>query len=353
VTYGFDADFDDVDSERVDQDINTGVRTERDGSFAPESRFLSSGVFAQDEWLLHQEWSLTLGARYGYFDFGFEDPTTGEDEDGHFDALSGSAAVAHDLTEDLRVVATLARGFRAPNLAELAREATFFGGTELPNPDLDPEHSLYEELALELSRPTWSGALAVFHDRIEDVVGSRLVDPGTPAAGDETYLRDNINELQLYGAFLRGEARLGGATSPWAGELAAEYTYGEQEDDFVDPVSGTKPFDEVPAQRIPPLHGWLGLRRDVDALHWDWARCSLNWALEQDRLSPQDLADPRIDPEGTDGWITLDLDCAGPIDRELSWTLGVHNLLDESYRVHGSGIDGPGVGLYASIQFRR
>jgi hypothetical protein len=80
----------------------------------------------------------------------------------------------------------------------------------------------------------------------------------------------------------------------------------------------------------------------------------MSWALEQDRLSPQDLADPRIDPDGTDGWITFGLDFAGKFGavRGLSWTLGIENILDESYRVHGSGIDGPGIGVAASLQYR-
>jgi hypothetical protein len=29
--------------------------------------------------------------------------------------------------------------------------------------------------------------------------------------------------------------------------------------------------------------------------------------------------------------------------------LGIHNLLDESYRVHGSGIDGPGLGAFVGF----
>jgi hypothetical protein len=31
----------------------------------------------------------------------------------------------------------------------------------------------------------------------------------------------------------------------------------------------------------------------------------------------------------------------------------VHNLLDEEYRVHGSGIDGPGLGLVVGARWSR
>ena len=353
LVYGVDADYDDVDSSRVDVDLAGGGQTQQDGSFAPDSRFLSTGVFVQDEWHVAEDWDATLGARYGFFDFGFRDPDTDQKEDGSFDALSGSAALAHALNPGLSLVGTLATGFRAPNLAELAREASFFGGTELPNADLDPERSLYTELALEHAGSAHVLALALFRNRIDDAVSSVLIDPGGPDAGDETYLRENVAKLTILGASARGQAALGGVDSPWSGSFAVDYTYGEQESDVVD-GSGEVPFDEVPAQRIPPLTGWLGLERAMGLVSWERTRLTLNWAFEQDRLSPQDLGDPRIDPSGTDGWVTLDLDLAGRFGalHGLSWTLGVSNLLDEDYRMHGSGFDAPGFGVAASVWYR-
>lgn len=356
LTFGFDLDYDDVDSRRLDVDLGTGAGTPRDGAFAPDSRFLSSGVFVQDELLALAPYEATLGLRYGWFAFGFDDPSTGAAEHGDFGALSGSAALARELAPGLRAVGTLARGFRAPNLAELAREASFFAGTELPNPDLEPESSLYGELALELERPTWNGALAVFSNRISELVGSVLVDAGGPQPGDELYLRENIGTLAIHGALLRADTRLGGAHSPWNLAGSLEYTRGRQESDLVDPNTGARPFDGEPAQRIPPLHGWLVLRRALDSRWLDTLALSTAWAAAQQRLSPQDLADPRIDPDGTDGWLTLDLDLEGPLGsarRGSRWFLGLHNLLDESYRIHGSGFDAPGLGLVVGLRLTR
>ena len=37
------------------------------------------------------------------------------------------------------------------------------------------------------------------------------------------------------------------------------------------------------------------------------------FAGPQDRLNPEDEGDPRIDPDGTDGWVRLDLDLEGPL----------------------------------------
>ena len=60
---------------------------------------------------------------------------------------------------------------------------------------------------------------------------------------------------------------------------------------------------------------------------------------------PEDISDPRIDPDGTNGWATLNLDIGGRFNEAFDWNLGLHNLLDERYRVHASGFDAPGFGL--------
>jgi outer membrane receptor protein involved in Fe transport len=353
LTYGFDVDHDDVDAGRTNVNVNTGVSTPGPGAFAPGSRYSTAGVFVQDEIAL-DGYDVTLGARYSHSFFAFDDDAG--DESGDFGALSGSAAIGRDLSRDVRVVGTLARGVRAPNLSELARDATFASGEELRNPDLDPETSVYGELALERSGASWGAAVALFAQRIEDVVGRVLVDEGAPGPGDEVYLRQNIAELELFGLQLRGRALLGGADSPWSAAGGIEWTYGRQDDDTTDPDTGEQPFADQPAQRIPPLHGYLSVQRELGARWLRWSELTLHWAFAQTRLAPQDLDDPRIDPNGTDGWITLDLDVGGPIGGEASassWSVGLHNLLDEEYRVHGSGIDGPGIGFVVGVRIAR
>ncbi len=194
--------------------------------------------------------------------------------------------------------------------------------------------------------------LALFAQRIDDVVGRVLVDEGAPGPGDETFLRQNLGRVDLAGVQARGQVVLEPETSPWSATAGVEFVRGEQRDDDVDPDTGEAPFDGEPAQRIPPLHGWVGFR--YNAASWiDWVELTTSWALAQDRLSPQDLDDPRIDPNGTDGWVTLDLDLGGPIGGAASnsnWLIGLHNLLDEEYRVHGSGLDGPGFGIVVGLR---
>jgi outer membrane receptor protein involved in Fe transport len=354
LTYGFDLDFDQVDSTRRDTD--GGVTTPKDGQFAPNAEYTAFGLFVQDELFGFEPFDVTAGVRFSAYDFSFDGFGGGPSESGDFTALTASLQAARDLGEGHRVAATLAQGFRAPNLDDLAKDGDFGGGTELHNADLDPERSLTVELAYEYARSGESFAAAVFGTEIDDVIGRRLSDPGGPATGDETYLRDNAGTVRLWGAELGGDVRLG-PESPLTIDYGLAYVIGRQVDDTIDISTGTAPFDGVDWRRVPPLNGRVGLTWRPDTLladapggiGFESARLGVTFADKQDKLHPGDVSDPRIDPNGTPGWARIDLDFTGPFGSSGSgfggrsrWTLGVHNLFDAAYRVHGSGFDAPG-----------
>ena len=346
LTYGFDFDRDEVDSFRIDTDRTTGDTQRRDGMFAPNARYSGLGAFLQDEIIAWAPTFVTLGLRYSYFDFAFDDTEGPGRIDGDFDALTASVEAAHELDEGTRVAATLAQGFQAPNLDDLANDGDFAGGIEEANPDLDPADSLMAELALELTREAWSGAAAVFGTRIDDYIGRNLIDEGDPNVdGDETYQRANAGRVELWGIELTGRHRLGEEGSPWAVQGVTSIVRGRQFDKTLDP-------DGVDLRRVPPWNGRIGLlwnRPRVASAGLDSAQLSFSWADQQDKLHPEDASDPRIDPRGTDGWGVVDLDFAGPLAERVRWNISLVNLLDEDYRVHGSAVNGAGRSLVVGI----
>ncbi|MBL8863072.1 MAG: TonB-dependent receptor [Planctomycetes bacterium] len=359
VTFGLDVEYDDVDSSRTNVNINTGASAPGQPTFAPDSSYLATGVFVQDEISALDPLDVTVGLRYSFFHFGFDQftsgPAGGPHESGDFDALTAALGLGYDLAEGWRATAGVAQGFRAPHLDDLARNGTIFGGTELANPDLDPEQSLTVELGLEHARGPWKAAIAGYATFLDDAIGRRLVDEGDPGTlGDETYLRDNTGRVEIYGVELRAERRLGAEGSPFALRGGIAWATGRQYDDTLDPATGEAPYDDVPARRIPPLNGYVALAYDsvVPAWSWlTWAELRLTLADAQDDLNPDDLSDPRIDPDGTESWGRVDLDLGGPLGKHggSRWNLGLHNLLDEAYRVHGSGLDAPGFGVVVGV----
>jgi hemoglobin/transferrin/lactoferrin receptor protein len=103
-------------------------------------------------------------------------------------------------------------------------------------------------------------------------------------------------------------------------------------------------------RRIPPLNGGLSVQWRPGTTAW--AGLATRWAARQDRLSSGDLSDHRISPTGTPAWVTVDAFGAVPVGRRLRVTGGVRNLFDALYRVHGSGIDAPGITAWLALGIR-
>ena len=118
---------------------------------------LSGGLRADVRWL-HSE---ALAGRF-------------EDFSRRFPGVSASLGAVRPLGEHFLLRANVARGFRAPNLAELGsngeHEGTF--RYELGNRDLKPEYSLQGDLGLDFSSRFLSVQAAAFVSRIDNYIFS-------------------------------------------------------------------------------------------------------------------------------------------------------------------------------------
>lgn len=165
-----------------------------------------------------------------------------------------------------------------------------------------------------------------YSNRISSVLTGEI----TPA-GRQVVQNRNIASATIYGMEAGGEFDLSDRTRLRA---VLNYTRGEEKE----ADAGTTPGD-----RIPPLNGAVSLPIALsEALKIEpW----MEFAAEQDRLSPRDVRDSRINPEGTPGWATLNLKASWQSAAGWRLMLAVENILDKRYRIHGSGIDAPGRNL--------
>ena len=69
----------------------------------------------------------------------------------------------------------------------------------------------------------------------------------------------------------------------------------------------------------------------------------------QDRLNFQDISDTRIPNGGTPGYATFNIRYGTMLSDTQRITVEFENILDQAYRVHGSGVDG--AGFSANIQY--
>ena len=114
---------------------------------------------------------------------------------------------------------------------------------------------------------------------------------------------------------------------------------------------GENRTENEPVSKIPPPQGEIGYR--VEAVDGSWfGEAFLAGALEQDRLSTADMADPRFPIDGTPAWWTFNLRGGYSLNDDLRVSLALENIFDQRYRVHGSGIDSPGFNAVVQVELQ-
>ena len=248
-------------------------------------------------------------------------------------------------------------GFRAPNLDDYARLGAEGGSFLLPTRGLSPERALSGELDVKLAFAGGAEAsLAYSYTYIGDALGRA----GASIAGQATL--DGLRVVQVANAdSARYHAiELSGRIPLWRrlalfGNAAWAHGQVRRQVPASDP-SLPSTFVEEPAEKIPPFFGKVGLGWRAEGSAW-FAEAVMRFAARQDRLGLSDLTDPRICPDvlgtcpGTPGWMTFGLRGGTALFGErVRITVAAENLADRSYRMHGSGIDGPGRSVSALLE---
>jgi outer membrane receptor protein involved in Fe transport len=342
LTYGFDWYYDDVDAWRNRVNPQTGSVTPQNPQFPNDSTYEHSGVFLSWDVDLTQEWMATAGVRYENADAaGTLNAVQGTPH--HFtrtyqDWIAG-AGLTYKVDSMWNVFCNVSEGYRAPNLDDLAADNPVLqSATDLPSLEVQPEHAWTYEIGLKLNAPRLRLQVAQYWTDLQDFIQRQAVDIngnpvpyvigpyGTLIPGSNNFIRANFDS-HVDGTELTGEYLL---PNNWCLYGNAWYTYGQ---DLV---------HDQPLSRIPPVQGILGLRwregnrRWFDVYTWMVAR--------QNRYNPLDNIDARFPLGGTPGYATFNVRMGTTLGRrgQHRLSLGLENLTDKTYRVLGSGVDGPG-----------
>ena len=168
----------------------------------PDYRLFDFGVYATATKTLGDRWTLNGGVRYDHRRLhGDALQEDGEwrftDFSRHFNGLTGSVGAVCNLSDHLNLRLNLARGFRTPNMSELASNGVHEGSIryELGEQDLKAEYSLQADLGLDFTSRYVSAQLALFANRIDNYIFTHR-------------LNEEIEEGYLTYAYTQGDARL-------------------------------------------------------------------------------------------------------------------------------------------------
>jgi len=367
LTLGVDLYHDLVGSSAETEKISAPVITPQDrGRYVDDSAYTQLGVYLTDRIPLTTKLALDVGGRVSTWTIHVP-----EDLQARIGAIEstrtgvvGGLHARYLVGDGLNLVAGVSRGYRAPNLDDFSALGCSGQGYDVANPNLDSEKSVTAEAGVKLDLfGRLTGSLFYYFTHLTDQIvrmpaAGEKVQCGTNSDGTPVlvsrYFRDNARTGQIHG--IEGSVRLG-LSRGWSVFTWAAWARGEVTLDlgsFLEPRS----FNE-PLSRVPPVNGLFGVRYDFTR-EKGFAQVALRWAARQNRLSASDRGDLRICPDGssgcdgTPGLAVVTLRGAARLHDYLRLTMAIENLTNETYRVHGSGIDGPGlsaiVGLEVKVQ---
>ncbi len=121
-----------------------------------------------------------------------------------FSGVSGSVGATYQWSDTWFSKFNISRGYRAPNIAELASNGVHEGTLryEIGDPDLNPETSLQFDLGIGHNADHVTAELDLFHNQINDYIFSRKIEAG--GGGDSI-----IDGYSVF-KFVSGDARLAG-----------------------------------------------------------------------------------------------------------------------------------------------
>lgn len=170
----------------------------------PDYRLFDFGIYATASKSINEHWTLNGGVRYDHRRL-HGDALLEEDEwrfndfTRHFNGFIGSIGAVCNINEHFNLRMNLARGFRTPNMSELASNGVHEGSIryELGSQQLKAEYSLQADLGLDFTSQYVSAQLSLFVNHINNYIYTHRIP-------------QEIEEGYLTYAFTQGDARLAG-----------------------------------------------------------------------------------------------------------------------------------------------
>jgi len=341
--YGLDYYHDDVDS--------SGSRTGKDPRtqrpVADDSTYDLLGVFAQYRWnpiASLPKLKTSLGIRYTFADAHIGknyDTSTDKDisADKNWRNWVVSGRVLYGFNDSWNIFAGVSQGFRAPNLNDLSGNLTTRSGlSALGSLDLEPEKFLTYEMGGRFTTDRTRLSASVYFTEIENVI------IGVPAtSGSGTIITTNGQDGQVYG--IEAEAQFD-LSDHWLLSLQGSWQEGDARSSNF--IGGSQSEDYI--SRLAPLMGSISLRWTHPEEHF-WIEGRVSGAAAADKLSQRDQGDTqRIPSGGTPSYLVASLYGGWQASDDLLLTLGLENLTDEDYRIHGSGQNETGFNVIMGVR---
>lgn len=274
------------------------------------------------------------GLRYNYFNHRIpnEDPQIAQGADILVkpSSLVSNLSAMFDVGSGHQIYLAYSEGYRAPNIDDLGTLGLVDFRFEIPAYDLKPEKSRTTELGYKYFGEKTVINMGAYYTHLTDLI-TRIRLEGQEVNGHSVYVKENANNSYIKGFEYSLDYYL---VRHLLFQHSVSYNFGQN-------ISANEPM-----RRIPPFFGKSLLRYQKNS--WSVTLQHL-FAGRQHRLSSGDMEDNRISQGGTSGWNVLNLSSAIQLDA-IALKIGLQNMLNKDYRLHGSGINGVGRSVWLAIE---
>lgn len=141
---------------------------------------------------------------------GYGQVISGSDTAGHshpfhdfkttYSGITGSFGGSYNVTDKIIIKGNIARGYRAPNIAEISANGVHPGTGiyQIGNPDIKPEFSLQEDLGFSYTSNIIEMSLDLFNDNISNYIYDEQLGDSVVVKGNSTF-KYVSSQAQLYG----------------------------------------------------------------------------------------------------------------------------------------------------------
>lgn len=311
----------------------------------PDYRLFDFGFYATATKSLGDNWTLNGGLRYDHRRLhGYELMEDGDvrfaNFSRHFNGVTGSIGAVCNINEHFNVRLNLARGFRTPNMSELASNGVHEGSLryEIGNQDLKAEYSMQADLGLEFTSQYVSAQLALFANRIDKYIFTHR-------------LAKEIEEGYLTYAYTQGDARLLGFEAGvdlhpvHSVHFSNTFSYVDAQQMHADPGTKYLPFTPTPKwaselkwELFHHSHTTVNHHHTTDAAHRSvlnnlYIAAGLDCYLKQSHIYSADDTET-----ATPGYALLNLSAGTDIQvkgkKIAEFYITADNLLNKAYQNH-------------------
>lgn len=317
------------------------------GPLAAEAEYDRSALYVENDYEFDNGWTIQPGIRFSSVRAGLEKYYSDNDdiasllspETKSYEELIGSLRASKQVGENQLVFLGLSQGFRPPSLYDLT-STDETSAVEEPNTILDPERFLQAEIGWRGRLDSWEWSTSYYHTWMQDMIVRSPVESGKAQvlkANGDGYIQGVEIEL----AYDWSES--------WRSEISFSWMDGAVEQLLDNNSHGSviidgrtyTPVDRA-TTRLMPTQTSLLTRYEPPSSPWA-NELKIMLVGDAEDLSLKDKADTsRIPQNGTPGYIWWGLSSSYELSVHSNISLAVENIGDIDYRVHGSGINGPG-----------